>query len=82
MSGADLTNNLVGIRMGFRKIAIAISGGIQQMFYAFCAHDEHRDYLRFIKYVNNAFEKPTDIKLNKSSRFRIHAISSCSHLWS
>lgn len=78
MSGADLTNNLVGIRMRFRENAITNSGGIQQMFYAF----EHRDYLRFIKYVNNAFEKPTDIKLNKSSRFRKHAISSCSHLWS
>lgn len=82
MSGADLTNNLVGIRMRFRENAIANSGGIQQMFYAFCAHDEHRDYLRFIKYVNNAFEKPNDIIMNKSSRFRIHAISSCSHLWS
>lgn len=82
MSGADLTNNLVGIRMRFRENAIAISGGIQQMFYAFRAHDEHRDYLRFIKYVDNAFEKPTDIKLNKSSRFRKHAISSYSHLWS
>lgn len=55
MSGADLTNNLVGIRMRFRENAIANSGGIQQMFYAFCAHDEHRDYLRFIKYVDNAF---------------------------
>lgn len=58
MSGPDLTNNLVGILMRFRENAIAISGDIQQMFYAFRVHEDHRDYLRFFWYEDNNFEKP------------------------
>lgn len=46
MSGPDLTNNVVGILMRFRENAIAISGGIQQMVYAFCVHEGHRDNLK------------------------------------
>ncbi|XP_061185011.1 uncharacterized protein LOC133193026 [Saccostrea echinata] len=58
MSGPDLTNNLVGILMRFRENAIAISGDIQQMFYAFRVHEKHRDYLRFFWYEDNDFQKP------------------------
>ncbi|XP_062603438.1 uncharacterized protein LOC134265202 [Saccostrea cucullata] len=58
MSGPDLTNNLVGILMRFRENAIAISGDIQQMFYAFRVHVKHRDYLRFFWYADNDFQKP------------------------
>jgi hypothetical protein len=58
MSGPDLTNNLTGILLRFRKDAIAICGDIEQMFYAFRVHEEHRDYLRFLWYENNDFTKP------------------------
>ena len=35
MSGPDLTNNLVGILMRFRKDAIGVTGDIEQMLYGF-----------------------------------------------
>ncbi|XP_071147616.1 uncharacterized protein [Mytilus edulis] len=58
MSGPDLTNNLVGILMRFRKNAIAITGDIEQMFYQFRVSNHHRDYLRFFWYQDNDFSKP------------------------
>ena len=33
MSGSDLTNNLVGVLMRFRKNAVAIISHVEQMFY-------------------------------------------------
>ncbi|CAC5421663.1 unnamed protein product [Mytilus coruscus] len=58
MSGPDLTNNLVGILMRFRKNAIAITGDIEQMFYQFRVSNHNRDYLRFFWYQDNNFLKP------------------------
>lgn len=42
--------------MRFRENAIAISGNIQQIFYAFRFHEKHRDYL-FFWFENNDFQK-------------------------
>ncbi|XP_071158970.1 uncharacterized protein [Mytilus edulis] len=58
MSGPDLTNNLVGVLMRFRKNRIAITGDVEQMFYQFHVDEYHRDYLRFFWYENNDITKP------------------------
>ncbi|KAL5020965.1 hypothetical protein ScPMuIL_000120, partial [Solemya velum] len=57
LSGPDLTNSLVGVLMRFRKECVGITADIQQMFYCFLVTPEHRDYLRFLWYEDNDFEK-------------------------
>jgi hypothetical protein len=58
MSGPDLTNNLVGVLMRFRKNAVAITSDAEQMFYQFRVTENHRDYPRFFWYQDNDFSKP------------------------
>ncbi|XP_055997868.1 uncharacterized protein LOC125646037 [Ostrea edulis] len=53
LSGPNLTNNLLGILLRFRKDLCAIAGDIQQMFYRFFVNERDRDYLRFYWYENN-----------------------------
>ena len=58
MTGPDLTNNLLGILLRFRKEAIAATGDIEQMFYCFNVDENHRDYLRFFWYADNNPDNP------------------------
>jgi hypothetical protein len=53
MSGPDLTNNLFGVLMRFRKNAVAITSDVEQMFYQFRVTENHRDYIRFFWYQDN-----------------------------
>ncbi|XP_061193706.1 uncharacterized protein LOC133201933 [Saccostrea echinata] len=53
LTGPNLTNNLVGVLLRFRKDAVAVSADIEQMFYSFLVNDDHRDYLRFLWYRDN-----------------------------
>lgn len=53
LTGPNLTNNMLGVLQRFRKDAVAIISGIQQMFYSFLVNEEHRDFLRFFWYANN-----------------------------
>nr|XP_034328410.1 uncharacterized protein LOC117689956 [Crassostrea gigas] len=53
LSGPNLTNNLLGILLRFRKDSCAIAGDIQQMFYRFFVNERDRDYLRFYWYEDN-----------------------------
>ena len=57
LQGPDLTNNLLGIVLRFRREVIAIAADIQQMFYSFRVHKEHRNFLRFMWYEDNDPEK-------------------------
>lgn len=58
LSGPDLTNSLIGILLRFRRESVAIMTDIQQMFYCFRVDEKHRDYLRFLWYTDNDFDKP------------------------
>ncbi|KAK3100574.1 hypothetical protein FSP39_022032 [Pinctada imbricata] len=58
LSGPNLTNNLLGILLRFRKDEFAIAGDIQLMFYQFCVNENHRDYLRFYWYDQNDPSRP------------------------
>ncbi|XP_069108240.1 uncharacterized protein [Argopecten irradians] len=53
MKGPDLTNNLRGVLLRFRKDAVAVIADIQQMFYCFSVRPDHRDFLRFYWYEKN-----------------------------
>ncbi|XP_062594607.1 uncharacterized protein LOC134256029 [Saccostrea cucullata] len=53
LTGPNLTNNLVGVLLRFRKDAVAVSADIEQMFYSFLVNVDHRDYLRFLWYRDN-----------------------------
>ena len=57
LQGPDMTNNLLGILLRFRREVIAIAADIQQMFYSFRVHKEHRNFLRFMWYEENDPEK-------------------------
>ncbi|XP_033761536.1 uncharacterized protein LOC117343299 [Pecten maximus] len=58
MSGPDLINSLIGVLMRFRKETVAITADVQQMFYCFLVHPDHRRYLRFIWHENNDLNQP------------------------
>ncbi|XP_060083636.1 uncharacterized protein LOC132562879 [Ylistrum balloti] len=53
MKGPDLTNNLLGVLLRFRKEAVAVSCDVEQMFYCFGVREDHRNFLRFIWYEDN-----------------------------
>ena len=57
LQGPDLTNSLLGILLRFRREVIAIAADIQQMFYSFRVHKEHRNFLRFMWYEDKDPEK-------------------------
>lgn len=58
IGGPDLTNNLLGVLMRFRKNSVAVTADIQQMFYCFRVREDHKDFLRFLWYKDNDFHKP------------------------
>ena len=53
MTGPDMTNNLVGILLRFRKEAVAIVADFEKMFYGFYVDTKHRNYLRFLWHRDN-----------------------------
>ncbi|XP_042150458.1 uncharacterized protein LOC121838334 [Ixodes scapularis] len=53
LTGPDLTNNLLGVLIRFRKDCFAVTVDIQQMFYCFLVREDHRNYLRFLWFRNN-----------------------------
>ncbi|XP_056001163.1 uncharacterized protein LOC130048455 [Ostrea edulis] len=58
LQGPDLTNNLVGVLLRFRKERVAITGDIEQMFHMFRLDEENRNFVRFIWFGNNDPTKP------------------------
>lgn len=53
LSGPNLINSLLAVLLRFRKDSCAVIADIEQMFYSFLVHENHRDYLRFFWYRNN-----------------------------
>ncbi|XP_062593639.1 uncharacterized protein LOC134255146, partial [Saccostrea cucullata] len=58
LQGPDLTNNLQGVLLRFRKERVAITGDIEQMFHMFHIDKEHRNFVRFIWFRDNDPAKP------------------------
>ncbi|XP_061166266.1 uncharacterized protein LOC133175165 [Saccostrea echinata] len=57
LSGPDLTNSLIGVLMRFRSEQTGIMADIQKMFYSFTVRESHRNFLRFLWYEDNDFDK-------------------------
>ena len=57
LSGPYLTNSLLGILLHFRKEPIAVTADIKKMFYCFLAAEKHRNFLRFLWYMDNDPDK-------------------------
>ncbi|XP_064650125.1 uncharacterized protein LOC135501515 [Lineus longissimus] len=80
LQGPNLTNNLVGVLLRFRRHPVAILADIEKMFYQVHVAEEDRNYLRFVWWPDGSLEaKP------KAYRMKVHlfgAVSSpsCSNL--
>ena len=53
LTGPDLTNNLLGILVGFRKEAVAMMADVEQMFHNFVVREDHRNFMRFFWFKEN-----------------------------
>ena len=53
LTGPDLTNNLLGILVRFRKEAVAMMADVEQMFHNFVVREDHRNFLRFFWFKDN-----------------------------
>ncbi|XP_059092211.1 uncharacterized protein LOC131887601 [Tigriopus californicus] len=53
LTGPDLTNQLVGVLLRFRKEPVAFAGDIEKMFYRVHVPEEDMNYLRFFWFKNN-----------------------------
>ncbi|XP_071489137.1 uncharacterized protein [Diadema antillarum] len=58
LKGPDLTNDLVGVLLRFRKGPVAVCGDIESMFFCFSVAEQHRNFLRFFWHEDNNFDKP------------------------
>ena len=57
LHGPDLTNKLIGVICRFRKEPVAIICDIEKMFYHFKVSVCHRNYLKFLWWDKNDFNK-------------------------
>ncbi|XP_069610796.1 uncharacterized protein [Ranitomeya imitator] len=57
LTGPNLTNNLVGVLLRFRKERVAITADIEQMFHCFIVQEDHRNFLRFLWHRDNDTSK-------------------------
>ncbi|XP_069108972.1 uncharacterized protein [Argopecten irradians] len=67
LKGPDITNNLQGILLRFRRERVAVTGDVEQMFHNFKVRIDHRDYLRFLWHPENNLDLPL-----KEYRMTVH----------
>ena len=53
LCGPDLTNELLGVLLRFRREPVAITTDIEQMFFRFTVREEDRNFLRFLWHKDN-----------------------------
>jgi len=61
LQGPDITNNLVGVLLRFRRESIAIQGDIQSMFHQVRIPLQDQDYFRFLWWKNRNLENPLEM---------------------
>ncbi|XP_063446982.1 uncharacterized protein LOC134726507 [Mytilus trossulus] len=57
LTGPDLTNDLLGVLLRFRKEMVAVTADVQHMFHCFVVRKDHRNYLRFLWHKDNDLQK-------------------------
>lgn len=67
LKGPDITNNLQGILLRFRRERVAVTGDVEQMFHNFKVKTDHRDYLKFLWHPENDLDLPL-----KEYRMTVH----------
>ena len=72
MTGPNMMNNLVGVLLRFRSDKTAVTADLQHMFYSFCVHKDHRDYLRFVWHEDNDLSKELF-----DFRMKVHVFGNC-----
>ena len=55
--GPDLTNQIIGALLRFRKDPIAVTGDIEAMFHRVKVPEERRNYLRFLWWKDSDLDK-------------------------
>jgi len=73
LTGAELTNTLVGVLYRFRKGPVAIMCDIERMFHQFHVKAEDQDYLRFLWWENGNLEAKPSIY-----RMKVHLFGAAS----
>ena len=63
LQGPDLTNELLGVLLRFRKERIAVSCDVEQMFHQFHVCPEDRDFFRFLWLENGLYEQPVEYRM-------------------
>ena len=58
LKGPDLSNNLIGVLIKFRKEKFAAMADVDQMFFNFEVDKGHRDLLRFLWFKDNNLSAP------------------------
>ncbi|VDH91166.1 Hypothetical predicted protein [Mytilus galloprovincialis] len=48
LTGPDLTNDLLGVLLRFRKEMVAVTVDVQHVFHCFVVRKDQRNYLRFL----------------------------------
>lgn len=56
LQGPDLSNNLLGVLLRFRKHRIGMTADIEKMFYQVRVPEQQRDLLRFLWFENDDFD--------------------------
>ncbi|VDI29007.1 Hypothetical predicted protein [Mytilus galloprovincialis] len=57
LTGPDLTNDLLGVLLRFRKEMVAVTADVQHMFHCFVVRKDHRNYLRFLWHKDNDLQR-------------------------
>jgi hypothetical protein len=73
LTGPDLTNNLAAVLTNFRRERFAAMADVEQMFFNFEVHAEHRNFLRFLRFQDNDLTKPLI-----EYRMRVHVFGNSS----
>ena len=64
LTGPDMTNELIGVLMRFRKHSIAILCDVERMFHQFHVSEPDRDYLRFLWWADGDMsQEPQDFRM-------------------
>ena len=74
LSGPDMTNQLVGVLIGFRVGLVALMADIQAMFYLVKVPEKQRSFLRFLWW--NEGNLDSEITDHKMCAYLFGAVSS------
>ncbi|XP_033095248.1 uncharacterized protein LOC117099830 [Anneissia japonica] len=73
LPGPNLTNNLLGVLLHFRKNRIALMADLEAMFYQVCVPEKDRDFLRYLWFPGENLQAEAE-----EYRMRVHLFGASS----